>query len=324
MKKIGYIIAISILVICLYPLHGFGQTTDRQFRTIGLRNGLSSSQVTCMLKDSRGYVWLGTISGLNRFDGIRFKNYHARTDYPESLINDWINRLEEDEEGNIWVETNVGYCIYHPNTESFDKDLGEWMWQRGMVDVPSRVLVDSHKNLWIVVNGHGVYVLKKGQHTQFIPISGQHIFTDVCETKNGVAVINDRGTIFSISRSASSNRCNIAVESFLSKNSASPPKAFRLHTDRQNRYWISADGLSMVYCPSATTKKWYTTVEEWFVAQGIHYEGGRILVMDLIEDKEGSLWIATNHAGLLEIDKDKHLNIYRAEQGKSGALHDNT
>lgn len=328
MKKIGYILVICLLMTWLYPLHGLGQTTDRQFRTIGLRNGLSSSQVNCMLKDSRGYVWLGTMSGLNRFDGIRFKNYYSRTDQPQSLLNDWINRLEEDEDGNIWIETNIGYCVYHPATESFDKNMGEWMAKRGMVDVPSKVLVDSEKNLWIVVNGHGAYVLKKGQHTKFIPIKGQHVFTGICETKQGVAVIDEHGMIVTISSSPSSQHYRVTVNEFLSKNGNSPTKAYNLHVDRHNRYWVSTDGLSMIYCPDLKgvpeSKKWFSSVEEWFSSQGIHYEGVRILVMDLIEDDEGSMWIATDHAGLLEVTKEKQVNIYRAEQGKSGALHDNT
>ena len=75
------------------------QTAGPHFRTIGLRQGLSNSQVGCFLKDSRGYVWFGTLSGLDRFDGFRFKNFYSTSD-TLSLLSDYITRLEEDVNGD--------------------------------------------------------------------------------------------------------------------------------------------------------------------------------------------------------------------------------
>ena len=46
------------------------------FKTLDARNGLISSQINCILKDQRGFVWFGTPAGLYRFDGYTFKNFH--------------------------------------------------------------------------------------------------------------------------------------------------------------------------------------------------------------------------------------------------------
>ena len=51
---------------------------DFLFKTLDARDGLTSSQVNCILKDSRGYVWFGTPAGLYRFDGYTFRNFHRR------------------------------------------------------------------------------------------------------------------------------------------------------------------------------------------------------------------------------------------------------
>jgi ligand-binding sensor domain-containing protein len=47
------------------------------FKTLDARNGLTSSQINCILKDQRGYVWFGTPAGLYRFDGYTFKNFQC-------------------------------------------------------------------------------------------------------------------------------------------------------------------------------------------------------------------------------------------------------
>ena len=201
------------------------QTAGPHFRTIGLRQGLSNSQVGCFLKDSRGYVWFGTLSGLDRFDGFRFKNFYSTSD-TLSLLSDYITRLEEDVNGDIWVETMAGYCLYHPATESFDRNMGAWMKARGMEGIPNRVLVDSKKQLWIAVNGRGVYTLKegsKGSKARLFPVGQQHVFTDICETPKGVAVIDDHGVIITIMPDSSPQGGKVQVNNYLPKHAAPPP-----------------------------------------------------------------------------------------------------
>ena len=328
MRKVVLLFAICFCAVYLGTSRVMAQTAGPHFRTIGLRQGLSNSQVGCFLKDSRGYVWFGTLSGLDRFDGFRFKNFYSTSD-TLSLLSDYITRLEEDVNGDIWVETMAGYCLYHPATESFDRNMGAWMKARGMEGIPNRVLVDSKKQLWIAVNGRGVYTLKegsKGSKARLFPVGQQHVFTDICETPKGVAVIDDHGVIITIMPDSSPQGGKVQVNNYLPKHAAPAYKAYHLRVDSKNRYWVSADGLSMVCCPASrsASEQWFPSIEQWLSAQGIHYEGGKLLLSDLVEDNKGNLWMATDHAGLLKIDKDHQLSVYRAEHGKSGALPDNT
>ena len=64
----------KLITLCLFAvsLSVTAQTTlipDMKFRRLDTPNGLSSSQINCIYKDSRGYVWIGTPYGLNRYDG---------------------------------------------------------------------------------------------------------------------------------------------------------------------------------------------------------------------------------------------------------------
>ena len=67
-NKLIYVLFIGIL---LFPLFGYSQT----FRGLSVSDGLSDLVVNALYKDSTGYVWIGTSSTLERFDGVRLKHY---------------------------------------------------------------------------------------------------------------------------------------------------------------------------------------------------------------------------------------------------------
>ena len=63
------------------------------FKTLEARDGLTSSQVNCILKDSRGYMWFGTPAGLYRFDGYTFRNFQSDSQNGSSLSDSYINSI---------------------------------------------------------------------------------------------------------------------------------------------------------------------------------------------------------------------------------------
>ncbi len=92
------------------------------FLKYGVEKGLSQETINTILKDSNGFLWLGTQDGLNRFDGHSFKVYKSLKKNPESISGNFINALAEDLNGNIWIATkNNGLCYYSPETDTFAK-----------------------------------------------------------------------------------------------------------------------------------------------------------------------------------------------------------
>lgn len=65
--------------LCIAQMAAGQRTGETVFKTLGLADGLRSNAVTSLLADSRGYLWIGTYQGINRYDG-----HQVKTRFPES------------------------------------------------------------------------------------------------------------------------------------------------------------------------------------------------------------------------------------------------
>jgi ligand-binding sensor domain-containing protein len=95
------------------------QENQHTFHNLNEKDGLVENLVFCLLKDSRGILWVGTQNGLSRFDGSHFYNF-KRTRDKNSLPHNAIECLTEDSNGNIWGGTDNGIFRYSPSINKFD------------------------------------------------------------------------------------------------------------------------------------------------------------------------------------------------------------
>jgi ligand-binding sensor domain-containing protein len=95
---------IMVLVFCVAQL--FSQSSPYLFNHLKEKDGLSDNLINCFLKDSRGIIWIGTLNGLNRYDGAHFYSY--KTTIGPSPVTEPVVDLCEDKNGNIWGATANG------------------------------------------------------------------------------------------------------------------------------------------------------------------------------------------------------------------------
>lgn len=81
---------------------------EAKFENISIDEGLSNENVTSIFQDSRGYMWIGTKDGLNRYDGQIMKIYNCNAKNENTLSSTYIMDIEEDIYGNIWIATDNG------------------------------------------------------------------------------------------------------------------------------------------------------------------------------------------------------------------------
>jgi len=90
------------------------------FNNLTVNDGLSQHDVSCIIQDSYGFVWIGTYDGLNRFDGYNIENYSSSTDNPESISGNRIVCLFEDSQKRLWIGTDgEGLNYYDLRSERF-------------------------------------------------------------------------------------------------------------------------------------------------------------------------------------------------------------
>ena len=153
--------AMAVLSLLIIPCSLFIGTAGAQdniylFKTLDAKDGLTSSQINCILKDGRGYIWFGTAAGLYRFDGYTFKNFQCDSQDGSSLPDSYIYSIQEALDGTLWIHTPAGYCVYHPQTETFERDMKQTFARMGIESIPKIVYIDKHKNVWGSIPNKGV------------------------------------------------------------------------------------------------------------------------------------------------------------------------
>lgn len=114
----GMLIRLLALFFLLDTGRVSAQNSILYFNNLNENDGLSNNTVNSFFTDSKGRLWIATYNGFNRFDGSNFYRYKIRKG-ANSLRNEVIHALCEDQEGNIWGGQDIGVFRYNPRLDSF-------------------------------------------------------------------------------------------------------------------------------------------------------------------------------------------------------------
>jgi len=143
---------------------------DITFRHLLFEQGLSNSNVNCIVQDGDGFIWIGTENGLNRYDGYKFVQYFSNTE--NSFISDDVFCLLLDQKKQLWIGTFRGLYKYMPETDSFIYiELGNFWMESGHKSVILALSHDKYGIIWIATAGDGLikYNPETGDYKQFMP-----------------------------------------------------------------------------------------------------------------------------------------------------------
>jgi ligand-binding sensor domain-containing protein len=97
----------------------YAQTNKIRFEHLTTDNGLSSNHISYILQDKKGFLWICTQDGINRFDGYNFKHYKHISGNKNSLSDFAASHIFEDSEGLFWISTRDGLNVFDPVEEKY-------------------------------------------------------------------------------------------------------------------------------------------------------------------------------------------------------------
>lgn len=146
----------ALFFLMLHPL--FAQENNYQFSQLDVSNGLSSNQINSIYKDTRGFMWFGTASGLNRYDGYEFKVYKHRRGDNGSLIDNYIEGMYAGPDNKLWIYTHLGFCEYDPVADRFSSNVINDLHSYGVFANNLKLIKGgAGGSYWFITADEGIY-----------------------------------------------------------------------------------------------------------------------------------------------------------------------
>ena len=282
------------------------QPGQYRFSRLDISQGLSNNEVNCILKDEMGFLWFGTRSGLNRFDGYKFKIYKHDARDTSSINDEEIEQIFEAPNHQLYINTKSTAVLYNLLTEKFDSHPLNFLKSKGIPDVALLGLKkDAEGNFFFLGATSGLY--------KFFPSSGKttHIADAGSANTNGVAqnitdfeidssgfiwIINNTGLLRKIN--AKSGQLAFATNA-LQKQTLNTIPDFKLFEDSQGDLWIYSPGTPQGVFYFNQTKEKLIHINKDNNKKSLNND----VVKSVAEGDDGLIWLATDHGGINILDK---------------------
>lgn len=162
-----YLLRIAFLTIAICTIANAvkSNTGDSiSFKRISYNEGLSQNSVISIYQDQQGFIWFGTLGGLNKYNGYELEVYQNNLKEPSTLNSDRIYDIAEDASNTLWIATIQGLNRYDPSTDSF--------FQHPDLENTSvhKLFLDSFGNFWVgSENGLFLYDINKDEFRSYQP-----------------------------------------------------------------------------------------------------------------------------------------------------------
>jgi ligand-binding sensor domain-containing protein/two-component sensor histidine kinase len=259
-------------------------------------SGLSHSNVTALLKDKRGFLWVGTENGLNRYDGNEVRIYLHEAADELSLPDDWINSLSEDAQGFIWVGTKSGLAKLNPAnghceryTKANGKLPGDNFGTQFFIDKRGQFWASNHSGIFSYHSKKQIFVRHPGSDS----LSAGNIVAD----KNNIFWI---GGYLGLQRfdpvSGKTNR--FPHYKTIPQNNKSLSNS-KIKTDSYGNIWVLSWGGGVYrFLPETSRFEQYTWVADPEFPE--YFNIAKDIAECYDENGNRTLWIATE-AGLMQM-----------------------
>ncbi len=297
---------LGILIIFLQPNPILAQEIDANYITIS--DGMASPAVQDVMQDSYGFIWFGTTNGLQKYDGINFENYKNIPGKTNSLQNNNVWFIVEDNEHNLWIGTGTGVSKLDRIKKTFTNyDFTKIFNLPPDISAVFTIFIDSQKNIWAGSRAAELVLFDKEKDTWVrasyaIPnINGE---ANVNPSPNFAITEDSKGGLYTGSlafgllyRAKNEEKFKPVVfeesESVDFTNNKNGITA--LFSDQEDQLWITTIDGVFKYNPENKTVK---TLQIYTDTQ----QRNENFINSIMQDHDDNIWIANNARGILKFE----------------------
>jgi signal transduction histidine kinase/ligand-binding sensor domain-containing protein len=266
------------------------------FTNYPIEKGLSQSVVNCVFQDSRGYIWVGTQNGLNRFNGYDFNIFSYAPADSGSLSNSWIYSVDEDRQGNLWVGTKGGLNQWIRKEKRFSRMKYATGYANDVTDYPYDTRVANNGS--ILINTPPVLSIYDPAHKSYRHYTSRLPY-DGSVKDNRIPLFEDSQGLIWIGSTRGLTCFNPRTEEFTyflheadKPNSISDNTITALYEDRSGYIWIgTTSGLNCYDRKTGFIRKFYSDA-------GFPQSLSNNFIRAITGDPSGCIWIGTEGGGL--------------------------
>ena len=326
MKK--QLLTLLLLVCSLGMDAGNTLIPDMKFRRLDTRDGLSNSQINYIFQDSKGFVWIATSYGLNRYDGYRFRTYYSDATDSTTLRNNYVDYIWEDKDGRLWLRQGMNFCVFDPKTEQTVRNPSTILSKIGIKGGIDRIYIDAQKNLYVKTYDEGLYYYnpktKKKTLTKYGYGEGEfpkEFWTSsFTEYEDLLILVSSDGELMAVN----GEKGRVAWrDNYIHTHGGAEQAAYMVKVDNFHNYWVLSQDHAFIY--SQKERRWFDSLEQFLATYGISGLPENLQVWDMIMDQRNWVWLATDHEGLLIVDfNNKEIKQFLNNKFDETSLSENT
>lgn len=296
-------------------------------------NGLPQNTVRQILQTPDGYLWMTTLDGLARFDGVRFKIFNKQNS--PGLASNRLYQIAQTADGDLWISAETQFVVRYHNGEFTSFDLG------GKPNNIMRSLQIDDRGAPLVFSNDGMFRWNGTDFAPAQPIAGENNRSVILWSRSGAFWYGDGNLLRRL--------LNGKISEFQLSNSTLPIEIVNLFEDSRGRIWIGThnglfifeneqlkllttdDGLpnndARSFFEDRNGNVWILTVEGVVMiapdgkigvlttAEGLSDNSG----MSIFQDREGSIWIGTLRHGLNRLTT-RSISFYSTKNGLAAPI----
>jgi ligand-binding sensor domain-containing protein/two-component sensor histidine kinase len=317
-----FLLSCCLLFFYLYPA---AQAPYRYFNKLTVQDGLSNNKVNCILQDRRGFIWIGTNDGLNRYDGKYFTIFRHQSGNTTSLSGNIITSLLQDDQEVMWIGTADGGLTKYNYKLPPLRQFKQYKHIPGdstsiPVNIINALVQDDFGNLWLGTSGRSVLRFDKKTEKFIAPVaSGAATALALCMAENEQLWVGKQGGgLLKINTINLSSKTDSRYNNLYAKlPHASVTSLFR---DKKNNIWFGSwDKVLYRFNNQTTTEEVFSTA----AANSFSFQNDE--AVSFAEDAAGDIWIGGRNNGLqIYNQQKKEFYHYSHDPSREGTIAANT